>query len=81
MLFHRDENDTIDDFKIADFQTYAVSSPLKDLIFVLSTSMQYPTKQFDAMIELYRETACIVLKDINSDAYLFAKKNFEEVEN
>ncbi|XP_058790062.1 uncharacterized protein LOC131663602 [Phymastichus coffea] len=78
MLFHRDKTGKIDDVKIVDFQTYSVISPLTDLIFLLLSSMQYPMEHFDSMVELYRQATCRILKELNLDACLFEKQQFEE---
>ncbi|XP_032457603.1 uncharacterized protein LOC103316329 isoform X2 [Nasonia vitripennis] len=78
-LFHKNElTGKVDDCKLVDFQSYCLSSPLTDLLFVLCTSMESDLKWFDEMLEFYRQIALAVLGDLGCAVELFEKKSFEE---
>ncbi|OXU20178.1 hypothetical protein TSAR_000410 [Trichomalopsis sarcophagae] len=78
-LFHKDElTGKVDDCKLVDFQTYCLSSPLTDLLFLLCTSMESDLKWFDEMLEFYRRVALEVLGQLGCAVELFERKSFEE---
>ncbi|XP_008207762.1 uncharacterized protein LOC103316329 isoform X1 [Nasonia vitripennis] len=78
-LFHKDElTGKVNDCKLVDFQTYCLSSPLIDLLFLLCTSMESDLKWFDEMLEFYRKVALEVLEELGCAVELFEKKSFEK---
>ncbi|XP_058795304.1 uncharacterized protein LOC131666548 [Phymastichus coffea] len=77
VMFHID-NGKIDAFKFFDFQNYCFSSPMTDLFYFLLTSLQRDLKDLDEAFELYRICARDVLNELQCDASLFEKTNFDK---
>ncbi|XP_014209234.1 uncharacterized protein LOC106639918 [Copidosoma floridanum] len=75
LMFHRDDRG-VDDVKMVDFQTFYLSSPLTDLVFLLCSSMELPIVGFDEALELYRRSAADALGELHCDASLFSGESF-----
>ncbi|XP_058791785.1 uncharacterized protein LOC131664586 [Phymastichus coffea] len=79
MLFHKDEARNVDDVKFIDFQTYLYSSPLKDLPYFFSGSLNKSaqTRYLKELIDVYYKTFIKTLKRTGCDFSLFTRSSFD----
>ena len=80
VLFHRGESGKIDDVKFVDFQMYLYSSPLRDLLFYLFSSVQLDVTddEIEGLMDLYYETLVHTLKNMRCDTSAFTKEGYRE---
>jgi hypothetical protein len=79
IMFHRDENDQLDDIKFVDFQNYLFFNPLREMIFFLlsSTNAEVLDEDIEELINIYYETFLIVLERMGCDTEPFAREKFD----
>lgn len=77
IMFHRDENDRVDDVKFVDFQNYLFFNPLRELVFFLFSSTENSNEYIDELIDLYYETFIAVLVRMDCDTESFTREKFD----
>jgi len=78
-MFHRNENDQLDDIKFVDFQNYLFFNPLREMILFLlsSTNAEVLDEDIEELINIYYETFLIVLEQMGCDTEPFAREKFD----
>jgi len=79
IMFHRDENDQLDDIKFVDFQNYLFFNPLREMIFFVlsSTNTEVHDEDIEELIDIYYETFLVVLKRMGCDTKPFTREKFD----
>lgn len=79
MLFHKDDADNVDDVKFVDFQTYLYASPLMDLPYFFSGSLNRSAqiRYLDELIDLYYDTFIKTLRRTGCDISPFTRDSFD----
>lgn len=77
IMFHRDEDDRVDDVKFVDFQNYLFFNPLREMVFFLFSSTENSNDYIDELIDLYHETFIAVLARMDCDTELFTREKFD----
>jgi len=79
IMFHRDENDQVDDIKFVDFQNYLFCNPLREMIFFLlsSTNSEVHDEDIEELIDIYYKTFLTVLERMGCDTEPFTKEKFD----
>ncbi|KAG7204917.1 hypothetical protein KM043_005309 [Ampulex compressa] len=83
IMFHRDENGTVDDVKFVDFQNYLFFSPLREMVFYLFCSVDdtVDNEQIEGLMTLYYETFTSTLRRLGCDTEPFTREKFEKKVN
>ncbi|KYN07305.1 PREDICTED: uncharacterized protein LOC108781148 isoform X2 [Cyphomyrmex costatus] len=79
IMFHRDENDHVDDIKFVDFQNYLFFSPMRELVFFLFSSTEVVSSEdhIEELIDLYHETFIAVLNRMGCNTEPFTREKFD----
>lgn len=79
-MFHKTEDNHVDDIKFVDFQNYLFLSPTRELAFFLGSSInqQVMKENYDELINLYYNTLIERLRLLNSDVTLYCRDSFDE---
>ncbi|XP_031781533.1 uncharacterized protein LOC100678411 isoform X1 [Nasonia vitripennis] len=80
-MFHRDQQSgSIDGVKFVDFQNYVIMSPLRELVFFLTTNLSAEVMEhsFDDLLDLYYKNFIEVLKRLDIDTKVFSRDKFDE---
>ena len=80
ILFHKHNNCCIDDVKFIDFQTYFLSSPFRELLFLLCTSSEITVinNHFDDCLEKYLTGLTSVLEKYDyCDTNIFSESHVQ----
>lgn len=81
IMFHKDaENDRVDNIKFVDFQNYLYQSPLRELVFFITTSVTDDVMKlrFDELLDVYYEAFIDVLGQMKCDTERFTRDKFDE---
>lgn len=79
ILFHKDENDFVDDVKLIDYQMYRYNSALEDLLyfFCISLDEESTNNHVDELLDVYYDNFIRTLKIMNCDTAVYSKQNFQ----
>lgn len=80
IMFHKGDNDELDDVKFVDFQNYLFLAPTRDLTFFLACGLDKNVimENVDELIDLYYETLIEKIKQLDCDIEPYTRESFDK---
>ncbi|XP_008212854.1 uncharacterized protein LOC103317251 [Nasonia vitripennis] len=80
VLFHKDDEGSIDDAKFIDFQTYCFADIFLDLVYFIFTSLDDHVKSndLDRVLDLYYVNFILTLERLSVDVGEYSRRKFDD---